>query len=155
MFKFAHMQHTKIFLSKKLRFIILLLLVISSCVTTARFDKHVYIQTTSAKVDALNVMDLATDNYSSHQMEVKNVFTEIEKTYEYERNRKNNEITIKLWDKLKDTSGHLFGGFIKRWKNEKKLGPVFIQESKKQVGEAFDIIAQLESKKIKPKQIKD
>jgi outer membrane murein-binding lipoprotein Lpp len=141
---------------RQLAFIILFFaLVLFGCVTTARFDQHVYIQTTSAKVDALNVMDLATEDYSSHQLEVKQVITNIEKTYEYERNRKNNEITIKLWNKLKDTSGHLFGGFVKRWKNEMKLRPVFIQESKKQVSEAFDIIAQLESKKIKPKQVKD
>lgn len=128
---------------------------LAGCVTTARFDQHVYIQTTSIKVDALNVMDQAIEDYSYHQNEVKQVIADLEKTYEYERNRKNNEITIKLWGKLKDTSGHLLGGFIKRWKDEKKLRPVFIQESKKQVGEAFDIIAQLESKKIKPKQVKD
>jgi outer membrane murein-binding lipoprotein Lpp len=144
------------FLIRRLQVLVLLsLLVLAGCVTTSRFDQHVYIQTTSIKVDALNVMDMAVEDYTSHHSEVRQVLTDLEKTYEYERNRKNNEITIKLWDKLKDTSGHLFGGFVKRWKNEKKLRPVFIQESKKQVGEAFDIIAQLESKKIKPKQVKD
>lgn len=143
-------------LRRKIGFIhLFLMVVLTGCLTTARFDQHVYIQTTSIKVDALNVMDQAIEDYSSHQNEVRHVITDLEKTYEYERNRKNNEITIKLWDKLKDTSGHLFGGFVKKWKNEKKLRPVFIQESKKQVGEAFDIIAQLESKKIKPKQVKD
>jgi len=122
------------------------------CASTAHYDQYVYIQTTSAKVDALNVMDLATDEYSSHQQEVKQVVTSIDKIYEYERNRKNNDVTIKLWGKLKDTSGHLFSGFINRWEKEGKLRPVFIQESKKEVGESFDVIAQLESKKIKPKQ---
>ena len=139
-------------LKKNSFFVLSILILIASCASTSHYDQYVYTQTTSIKVDALNVMDLATEDYSLHQQEVKQAITNIDKTYEYERNRKNNSITIKLWDKLKDTSGHLFAGFVKRWKNEGKLRPVFIQESKKQVGEAFDIIAQLESKKIKPKQ---
>ena len=139
---------------RKLRLIVLpFLFLIVGCKTMSVFDQHAYIQTTSVKVDALSIMDIASEDYFSHQQEVKQVIINIDKVYEYERNRKNNEITIQLWDKLRDTSGHLFGGFIKRWKTEGKLRPVFIQESKKQVGEAFDIIAQLESKKIKPKQV--
>jgi hypothetical protein len=69
--------------------------------------------------------------------------------YEYEKNRPKNEITLKMWDVILNPDGHLLGGFIKRWKNEKKLNAVFIQEEKKMVGEAFDQIAGLESHKIK------
>jgi hypothetical protein len=136
----------------KFRFLLPLFFLITGCASISHYDQYIYTQTTSVKVDALNVMDLATEDFASHQQEVKQVITNIDKTYEYERNRKNNGITIKLWDKLNDTTGHLFAGFVKRWKNEGKLRPVFIQESKKEVGEAFDVIAQLESKKIKPKQ---
>lgn len=133
--------------------LILLLIILSGCSTISQFDQHAYIQTTSVKVDALRLMNLATENYSLHVVEVNFVTTQIDKAYEYERNRPKNELTLKLWDKLRDTSGHLFGGFIQRWNKDEKLSPVFIRESKKQVSEAFDIIAQLESKKIKPKQV--
>jgi len=129
-----------------------LYIALASCVAISHYDQYAYTQTTSLKVDALNVMDLATEDYSAHQQEVKQATTNLDKIYEYERNRKNNDITIQLWNNLKDTSGHLFIGFIRRWKGEGKLRPAFIQESKKQVGEAFDIIAQLESKKITSKQ---
>ena len=139
-------------LRKQSIFLLLLLCTLGGCVTTARFDQYAYIQTTSIKVDALNVMDLATEDFSLHKDEVKQVVTTINKVYEYERNRKSNEITLKLWDKMRDTSGHLFMGFVERWKKNGKLRPVLIQESEKQVGEAFDVIAQFESKKITSKQ---
>lgn len=145
------MNHLKSFIVTSCLFLLLL----TGCKSMSQFDQHVYVQTTSVKVDALSVMDLAVEDYSSHQQEVKQMIVNIDKIYEYERNRKNNEITLKLWDKLRDTSGHLFGGFVKRWKTDGKLRPVFIQESKKQVGEAFDILAQLESKKIRHKQVNE
>ncbi|MEI6556396.1 MAG: hypothetical protein WCL70_12470, partial [Paludibacter sp.] len=63
-------------------------------------------------------------------------------------------ITLQLWDKLLDSNGHLLGGCLKRWQTEKKLSAVFVQEEKKIVGEAFDQIAELESKKIKASDIK-
>lgn len=132
-----------------------ILLLTTGCATISTFDQHAYISTTAAKVDAMNVMHLATEDYAAHRTEILAVNTEIEKTYEYERNRNKNEITLALWNKLRDTTGHLWGGFIKRWQTEGRLGQGFIEESQQQVGEAFDIIAQLESKKIKPKQVQN
>jgi hypothetical protein len=129
------------------------LLLTTGCATISTFDQHAYISTTGIKVDALNMMQLATEDYASHRQEVKAVNTAIEKTYEYERNRPKNEITLSLWNKLRDTSGHLWGGFVKRWQTEGRLCQGFIEEAQLQVGDAFDIIAQLESKKIKPKQV--
>jgi hypothetical protein len=120
----------------------------------AAYDQYAYTQATSIKVDALNLMDLATEEYASHQKEVKAVQTNIQKIYEYEKNRPKNEITALMWQKMMDTSGHLFGGFINRWKNENHLNEAFIEEAKnKIIGPAFDQIAELESKKIKPSQI--
>ena len=75
--------------------------------------------------------------------------TNLQKIYEYEKNRPKNEINIQLWNKILDANGHLLGEFLKRWQNEKKLNAVFVQEEKKIVGEAFDQIAGLESHKIK------
>lgn len=98
-------------------------------------------------------MASAIGNYAQHETEVRAVNIMLDKVYEYERNRPNNALTLQLWDKLRDTTGHLYGGFIKRWRSERALRPALVRESSKQVGEAFDIIAQLESKKIKPKQI--
>ncbi|MBN1252685.1 MAG: hypothetical protein JXA16_11155 [Bacteroidales bacterium] len=133
------------------RFLILTLLFISfGCASISKFDQYAYIQTTSLKVDALNVMSLATEEYYKHEKAVYEFETNLQKIYEYEKNRPKNEITLKLWDKLLNKEGHLLGGFIEKWKTDTILNIVYINEKKDQVSEAFDQIAGLESKKIKP-----
>lgn len=132
--------------------IIVISLFLTSCLTISQFDQHSYIQTTSLKVDVLNLMNVAENDFTSNRKQIETVIVQMDKVYEYEKNRPKNSLTIQLWDKLRDSTGHLFGGFISRWERDGTLRPAFIKESKLQVSEAFDIIAQLESKKIKPKQ---
>ncbi len=134
--------------------IVILLLIYSSCSSITSFDQYAYAQTTSVKVDALNVMDLAKENYDTNKVAAQDLKTKLQKVYEYEKNRPKNEITIKLWDKLLDPEGHLLGGFLVRWEKEKTLGKAFISEEKKLVAGAFDQISGLESKKIKPSEVK-
>lgn len=45
-------------------------------------------------------------------------------------------------------SAHLYGGFVKFWKDRHKVSKAFITEAKEQVAQNFDRIAELESKKI-------
>lgn len=143
-------------LSKLMRNLTMLIILLSfaACATISSFDQYAYTQTTSVKVDALNTMDLATTDFASNEKAVKELQTKLQKVYEYEKNRPKNEITLKMWNVLLDTNGHLIGGFLNRWENEKKLNPVFVREAKKIVGDAFDQIAGLESHKIKPSDIK-
>lgn len=132
---------------------IVLMLSYVSCVSISSFDQYAYAQTTSVKVDGINLMDLAKDDFSTHQASVRDYQTKLQKVYEYEKNRPKNDITIKLWDKLIDPNGHLLGGFLSRWEKEKKLNETFINEEKKLVDKAFDQISGLESKKIKSSDI--
>ena len=124
-----------------------------SCASISSFDQQAYTQTTSVKVDALNLMDLAKYDYATQENNVKEYLTKQQKIYEYEKNRPKNEITLKLLDKLLDKDGHLLGGFLNRWQTETKLNETFIAEEKKLVDKAFDQISGLESKKIKPSEI--
>ena len=133
---------------------LVVLLSFAACASISTFDQYAYTQTTSLKVDALNTMDLATTDFASNEKAVQELQTKLQKVYEYEKNRPKNEITLKMWNILLDTNGHLIGGFLKRWENEKKLNAVFVQEEKKIVGDAFDQIAGLESHKLKPSDIK-
>ena len=140
------MTMTKIFLGG-------MLLLLASCSTISKFDQFAYSQSTAIKVDALNVMGLATDSFAIHADDVAKVQTEIDKMYEYEKNRPKNSISEKMWVVLKDSTGHLFGGFVARWKKEGKLDEVFVQESQLLIGSSFDQISQLESGKIKSQQL--
>ena len=124
-----------------------------SCSTISKFDQYAYTQATSIKVDALQVMGQATGDYQLHTAEVSVVQTNISKMFEYEKNRPKNGVTEKMWTLLQDSTGHLFGGFIKRWQTEGKLDTVFVKEAQLLVGSSFDQISQLESGKIKPAQV--
>ena len=129
------------------------LLVLTGCSTISKFDQYAYSQTTAIKVDALNAMGHATDSFAVHADEVLRVQTEIDKMYEYEKNRPKNTISEKMWVVLRDSTGHLFGGFVARWKKDGKLDDVFVKESQSIIGSSFDQISQLESGKIKPQQV--
>jgi len=136
---------------RRIRSITILFVIFSlvGCNSMSLFDQHAYTQTTSVKVDALNLMDLAVEEYTTHETSVVELQTQLQKIYEYEKNRPKNEFTLKMWDKLLAEDGHLLGGFLNRWKNETKLNEIFIVESKKQVAQAFDYIAGFESEKLK------
>jgi hypothetical protein len=121
----------------------------TGCSTIAQFDQVAYAQVTSVESDALTLMDKATEDYSLHSKEVDEVNSKLLKAYLYDKNRPKNTITTSMWELLLKPGGNLYGGFIQRWKAEKKLGATFISEAKLKVQENFDRIAQLESKKIK------
>ncbi|KAA2238432.1 hypothetical protein F0L74_19585 [Chitinophaga agrisoli] len=130
--------------------LLLLLLFLFACSPLiSRYNEYAYQQTTALKVDVMLVMDMAADSFSTHQKELAALRVKVDKAYEYEIHRPNNRITIEMWQLLKDSSRNLLGGYLKRWQQDTKLNPVFIQEAKQQVGEAFDKIAELESGKVK------
>jgi hypothetical protein len=114
------------------------------------FDQAAYSQVTSLKVDALYLMDRSTEDYVTHEAEVTALQLNVSKAIEYDKHRPHNTITNKMWDILNDPDGHLLGGFIAKWKKEGKESQTYVAEKKKQIGESFDQIAELESKKIKP-----
>jgi hypothetical protein len=121
----------------------------------ASYSERAYQQTTSLKVEALSLMDKATESYSLHKGEVEAFLIEIEKAYEYAKGRPKNGISAKQWEILKDPNGHLLGGFFKRWKDQDILGPTFINEAKQGlIVLAFDLISGLERGKNKPGEAK-
>jgi hypothetical protein len=141
-------------LSCKMRNIALMSVIFSliGCGSLQYFDEQVYTQTTAANIDALMIMDLATENYNVHEESVKEFQARLQKIFDYEKNRVHNEITIKLWNKLLDKDGQLLGGFLNRWSTEQTLNATYINEAKKLVDKAFYQIADLEGNK---KHLKD
>src|ERR1700744_5682039 len=91
------------------------MLLLAACSTISKFDQYAYTQATSVKVDAINLMGEATDSFTLHRDDVAKVQTTISKMVEYERNRPKNTISEKMWTTLQDSTGNLFGGFIRRW----------------------------------------
>jgi len=125
-------------------------LVLLGCASTiSTYDQYAYVQTTSLKVEALALMDKAIDSVSKYLPAIEKIEIKLNKAYEYEKGRPNNEISTQMWEILRSPDKHLLGGLLKRWRDEIRLSAGFIDNEKKLIGEAFDIIAGLESKKIK------
>jgi uncharacterized protein YicC (UPF0701 family) len=135
--------------------VLLALCILTACGSSiALFDQYAYTQTTSLKVEALTVLQKATQEYAEHKDEVEAMLVKLDKIYEYEKHRPKNEISTRLWDVVKNPDRNLVGGMVKRWKNEGKLNAAFVQQATQQISEAFDIIAELESKKLTEKDTK-
>lgn len=106
------------------------IIVCTSCTTISTFNQHAYIQAVDIKVECLNLTDKATNNYTESINEIKPLLLNIEKAYEFEKGRPKNEITVEMWDKLKDPNKDLFGGFLKLWETKGILGQTYIVEKK-------------------------
>lgn len=121
--------------------------------SVSKFDQYAYTQTISVKVDALDLMDLATEDFESHQKEIIEVKSKLQKNYEYSKHIPKNNFVTEQWRLMIDTTGNLYGGFLVKWEREKKLNNVYLNNKKKQIAFNFDQLAELESKKIKPSDV--
>lgn len=130
-------------------------LFLAACSLIAPYDRAAYEHATNAKVDTLALMAKATHSYDQHQKEAEALMLEVDKAYEYDRGRQLNKITVAQWDILRDPNRDLVGGFLKMWKAKGSLSATFVAEKKKQVGDAFDQIIQLESGKLRTAKAKE
>jgi hypothetical protein len=115
----------------------------------ATFDQAAYSQVTSLNVDAMALMDKSTEDYSQHTADVAALRLELDKAIEYDKHRPNDQVTNAMWNLMSDTTGHLLGGFLVKWKKDGKESHAFVTNIKVVVDSAFSQIAELEIKKIK------
>ncbi len=127
-----------------------LLLYFQSCVSITPFSETAYRQAVRLKVESLDLMGKATDGYSNHTGEIDSLKMKLEFAYEYAKGRPDNEITTKQWEIMINPDRNLIGGFLRIWKEDLILSPVFVNEAQGVIGDAFDTIIGLESGKIKP-----
>lgn len=115
------------------------------------YDQFAYAQTTALKIDVLNLIDKSTEAYTTHQDEIAKVTSDVMKAMEYEKHRPKNGITVRMWDKMMDSTGQsgIIGRYFASWKSDGTKRPATINEIKPQVSQGFDLIADLESQKIK------
>lgn len=142
------MKHFKL---KYLTFLLAISFATTSCTSTktALFDHYSYQKTTEIKVETSELMSQATAPYSINKEAIEALCLNIEKLVEYEKSKPNNEITFAIWKILNDKEKNLLAGFFQRWETKETLSPIFIEESKKQVLEALDLLIQYEIKKDK------
>lgn len=127
------------------------LVIVNSCnlLKTALYDQYTYENVTSLKVESLHLMSSAESSFANFKYEVDQLKIDLEKISEYEKNKSNNKITYEMINLIKNHDKNLLGGFLKRWEEKDKLSESFIEESKIQVEEAFDLLIKYELNKEK------
>jgi len=115
----------------------------------APYRPEAYDKATSLKVEALNLMDKATEPYAQHQAAAQTLRLNLEKAYEDAKGIPKNELAAQMWEILKNPNGNLLGGFLAMWQKKSVLKKPLIDEKKAQVSDAFDKIIALEIGKSK------
>ena len=133
----------------KIYIVLLTMVLVTSCqsLKTAIFDQYSYQKTTELKVESLMLMENASLSYEDYKESVEKLLLDIEKLKEYEKNKPDNEITFTMWNIFSDKEKNLVAGFFKLWKEKQTLSTSFVEESKKQIETAFDLLIQYEIKK--------
>ncbi len=125
-----------------------------NCSSIANYSPVAYEQAVTLKVESLEIMSLASEEYSQHENTISDLVRNLNIAYEFSKGRPDNEISTQQWQILLDPEKNLLGGFLKRWKEAGTLSEMFVDEMNKIVSDAFDTIIGLESGKIKPSEIK-
>ncbi len=115
------------------------------------YDQFAYAQTTAIKVDVLNLIDKSGGSYNTHKEEADDVVSKMMKAIEYEKHRQKNDITVRMWEKLIDSTKQkgIVGSYLASWKRSGTKSQVLQDEYKPLVSQGFDLIADLEAQKIK------
>ncbi len=131
-------------------YLFLIITIFLSCAShISKFDYIAYENTISLKVDALYLMNKATNPYQQYETKVEQLKLDLEKAYEYSKQIPLNEITTQQWKLMKNPESNLLGGFLKMWEEKEMISPFMVNETKKLVSESFDEIIELETNKIK------
>jgi len=110
------------------------------------YDPVTHAETVNTKTTALNLMDQSTDAFSNHTTEVAQFKQKLAERLNYEKAKKKNEITTKMWEVF-NNDNKLIKSYLKLWEEKGTLSQFFIDEAKPQISEAFDLLIEYEDKK--------
>ncbi|MCY7352174.1 MAG: hypothetical protein LH606_16165 [Cytophagaceae bacterium] len=131
---------------------LLILSQLTACRIIALYDPFAYQQSTALKVEALDLMDKATEPFSSHETEINIFLQKARKAHEYEKFRPKNGESAGMWALLLNPEENLLAGFMNRWKAKGQLDATFVKLARDQSVMAFDKLIRLESAKLKVKE---
>lgn len=127
----------------------LLLLFLSSCSPLiAPYNEHIYRELASLKVETTTLVGKSNEEYSKHVSEVEDVDKDMNKLYEYMKGLPKNAESASMLKKIIDGDG-MWSGIKSHWKTKGQVKPDAAVEFQKAIGEGFDELIELESKKIK------
>ena len=111
------------------------------------FTEQAYKNATSLKAQSLALMAKSTQPYANHRAAAEKLMVDVDAAYEYANGLPRNDLSARQWNILRDPNGNLLGGYLRRWRDAGKINSFVMQESRKQIGSAFDTIICLEINK--------
>lgn len=111
------------------------------------YSPRAYEHATSLKAETLALVERADEPYADHRQEAERLMVDLQRAYEYVRGVPGNGISARQWRLLVDPDGDLVGRFMRRWRDEQTLNPVFVAEFRAILADAFDEIICLEANK--------
>lgn len=111
------------------------------------YSPRAYEHATSLKAETLALVEHADEPYAEHREAADRLMVDLQRAYEYVRGVPRNAISARQWRLLVDPDGDLVGRFMRRWREEGTLSPVFIAEFRAILADAFDEIICLEANK--------
>jgi hypothetical protein len=129
--------------------ILITTLTVMSCASL--YDHFTYTETIETKLATLSLMKKSDSPFTENEDEVIELKNQLEKMEIYEKGKKKNEITGKMWELL-SSDEHLVGSYLKLWEEKETLSPVFVEEAIPQIEEAYDLMLLFETKKDKESQ---
>jgi hypothetical protein len=130
----------------------LLTATLCGCMTIAPYNEKSYENATSAKAEALNVLEKSNENYISHEPEVNALKLDMSKAAEFAKGIPNNSTVVGMYAIIMRDDKNDFGslyGVLTLWKDKRTLHPAFVKEVTAKMGEEFDQLIQLEQGKNK------
>ena len=85
------------------------------------YDQLSYEKVTASKAEVLNLMTKAIMPYDDNKAAIEEVFLDVNKAYQYDKQRPLNRITIAMWDLIRDPNRDTYAGFLVIWKQKGML----------------------------------
>ncbi len=130
---------------KKSILLLVLLWLFASCSST--YDVYSYNETVRLKEKTVKLVELGVEPYSNHAKSIDSLKIELDSLYSYEKTRKQNEATVKLWSSVIINEKGLIYRFFSLWEKKSTLGDLYIDKKKVNIIKAFDDVIELENAK--------
>jgi len=111
------------------------------------YNADAYKNAATLKAETLSLVDKSGEPYKDRVKEVEALTTKIDAAYEFTAGLPNNQVTAQQWQILRNPDGNLYGGFVRLWRKNGKVGDAFRADKKAQLASAFDYIICLEANK--------
>ena len=119
-----------------------------SCSPGLHYSAEAYQRDSTIEMKVLQVIKSTSDSYSVHAAEIDAIKADIDNALAKEKERKGNQVTVKMWESVQHDKGNLYDLF-QLWKMNDKLSSAIAEDISKKIERLLGSITELEAHKMK------